>query len=83
MIGAVGGPCYLPLRTRPSLRRSAVNAMAAMMTMRARVALKFPGAMQLMQVPMIAGASSTVRPSLKRYYPLDDPPSRESILRMG
>jgi hypothetical protein len=42
------------------LRRSAVNAKAAPMTMRASVALKLPGAMQLMQVPMIVGASYTV-----------------------
>jgi hypothetical protein len=32
--------------------------------MRASVALKLPGAMQLMQVPMIAGASNMVRPFL-------------------
>jgi hypothetical protein len=53
--------CYLSLRTRASLRRSAVNAMPAPMMMRASVALKLPGAMQLMQVPMIVGASYTVR----------------------
>jgi hypothetical protein len=51
---------YLSLRTRASLRRSAVNAKATPMTMRASVALKLPGAMQLMQVPMIVGASYTV-----------------------
>src|SRR5260370_28408195 len=42
-----------------SLRRCAVNAMPAPMTMRASIALKLPGAMQLMQMPMIDGASYT------------------------
>jgi hypothetical protein len=51
---------YLPLRTRASLRRSAINAKLALMTMKASVALKLPEPMQLMQVPMIAGASYTV-----------------------
>jgi hypothetical protein len=51
---------YLSLRTRASFRRSTVNVMPAPMTMRASVALKLPGAMQLIQVPMIAGASYTV-----------------------
>ena len=55
---------YLPLRTRASLRRSAVNAIPAPMKMRANVALKLPGAMQLIQVPMIVGASNIVRSSL-------------------
>jgi len=49
---------YLPLRTRASLRRCVVNAMPAPMTMSASVALKLPGATQLMQVPMMAGASN-------------------------
>jgi hypothetical protein len=57
---------YLPLRTRASLRRSAINAKLALMTMKASVALKLPGGMQLMQVPMIAGASYTVRPSFEK-----------------
>ncbi len=65
---------YLSLRTRASFRRSTVNVMPAPMTMRASVALKLPGAMQLIQVPMIAGASYTVRPSLKRPYALDGVP---------
>lgn len=56
---------YLPLRTRASLRRSAVNAIPAPMTMRANVALKLPGAMQLMQVPTIVGVSYTVPPFLE------------------
>jgi hypothetical protein len=68
---------YLPARTRASFRRSTVNVMPAPMTMRASVALKLPGAMQLIQVPMIAGASYTVRPSLKKPYPLDGPQSGE------
>jgi hypothetical protein len=55
--------CYLSAHTRTSLRRSAVNAMPPLMMIRASVALKLPGAMQLMQVPTIAGASYTVRPS--------------------
>jgi hypothetical protein len=49
---------YFPLRTRAGLRRSAINAMPAPMTMRASVALELPGATQLMQVPMMAGASN-------------------------
>jgi hypothetical protein len=52
---------YLSTCTRASLRRSAVNATAAPMTMRASVAPKLPGAMQLIQVPMTTGASYTVR----------------------
>jgi hypothetical protein len=52
---------YLSLRTRASLRRSAVSAMPAPMTMRASVALKLPGAMQSIQVPMIVDASNIVR----------------------
>jgi len=55
---------YLPLHTRASLRRSAVNAIPAPMKMRANVALKLPGAMQLIQVPMIAGASNMAAISL-------------------
>jgi hypothetical protein len=51
---------YLPLRTRASFCRSAVNAMPAPMIISARVALRLPGAMQLIQVPMIVGASYTV-----------------------
>jgi hypothetical protein len=76
--GALRLACdYLPARTRASFRRSTVNVMPAPMTMRASVALKLPGAMQLIQVPMIAGASYTVRPSLKKPYPLDGPQSGE------
>jgi hypothetical protein len=55
---------YLPLRTRASFRCSTINAMLAPITMRATVALKLPGAIQLMQVPIIVGASCMVRPSL-------------------
>ena len=51
------GAAYLSLHTRARLRRSAVNAMPAPTKMRASVALKLPGAMQLRHVPMIAGAS--------------------------
>jgi hypothetical protein len=40
--------------------------MPAPMTMIASVALKLPGAMQLMQVPTIADASYTVRPSSEK-----------------
>jgi hypothetical protein len=42
-----------------SLRRSTVKAMPAPTRMTASVALKFPGTMQLVQVPMIVGASYT------------------------
>jgi hypothetical protein len=56
---------YLPLRTRASLRRSAVNAMPAPMTMRASVALRLPGATQLTPVMMMAGASYIALPSLR------------------
>jgi hypothetical protein len=59
---------HFSLRSRASLRRSAVNAMRAPMTMRASVALKLPGTMQLMQVPMIVGASNIVRPSQRRAW---------------
>jgi hypothetical protein len=52
------GAGYLSLHTRAGLRRSAVNAMPAPTKMRASVALKLPGAMQLKHVPMIAGASN-------------------------
>lgn len=55
---------HLSLRTRASLRCSAVTAIAAPVTaiaapitMRASVAPRLPGAMQLIQVPMIGGAS--------------------------
>jgi hypothetical protein len=41
-------------------RRSAVSAIPAPIRTKASVALKLPGAMQLMQVPMIAGASNMV-----------------------
>jgi hypothetical protein len=39
--------------------------MLAPMTMRASVALKLAGAMQLIQLPMIVGASYTARLSLE------------------
>ena len=48
-------------RTRASFRRSAVSAIPTPMTISASVALKLPGAMQLIQVPMIDGASYMVR----------------------
>ena len=47
-------------RTRASFRRSAVSAIPTPMTISASVALKLPGAMQLIQVPMIDGASYMV-----------------------
>jgi hypothetical protein len=55
---------YFLKRTRASLRRSAVNATPAPIKIRASVALKLPGAMQSIQVPMIVGASNIVRSSL-------------------
>jgi hypothetical protein len=71
----VCGAVYLLARTRANFRRSTVSAMLAPMTMRASVALKLPGVMQLIQVPMIVGASYTVRPSLKISSLLDGPQS--------
>jgi hypothetical protein len=59
---------HLRARTRASFRRSTVSAMPAPITMRASVALKLAGAMQLIQVPMIAGASYTVRPFRQDTY---------------
>jgi hypothetical protein len=53
---------YLPVRVRTSFRRSTVNAMLAAMTMRPSVAARLPGATQLMQLPIIAGASYIERP---------------------
>lgn len=47
-------------RARISLRRSATSATLAPIRMSASVALRLPGAMQLMQLPMMAGASYTV-----------------------
>jgi hypothetical protein len=61
--------CYFRLRTRASLRPSAVNAMQAPITRRPSIALKLPGATQLMQVPMIVGTSPSRTP------PLDCPQS--------
>jgi hypothetical protein len=46
-----------------SFRRSVVSATPTPIRTNASVALKLPGAMQLMQVPVIAGASYMVRPS--------------------
>jgi hypothetical protein len=48
-------------RARASFRRSAVSAIPAPMTISASVALKLPGAMQLIQVPMTDGASYMIR----------------------
>jgi hypothetical protein len=48
------------------------------MIMKASVALKLPGGMQLMQVPMIAGASYTVRPSFEKAHLLSGSPIRKS-----
>jgi hypothetical protein len=42
-------------------RRSAANATQLPIKIRANVALKLPGAMQLMQLPMIVGASNMMR----------------------
>jgi hypothetical protein len=44
-------------RTLESFRRSAASTNPAPMTIRANVALKLPGAKQLIQVPMTDGAS--------------------------
>jgi hypothetical protein len=55
---------YLPVRVRTSFRRSTVNAMLAAMTMRPSVAARLPGATQLMQLPIIAGASCIEPPLL-------------------
>jgi hypothetical protein len=51
-------------RARASFRRSAVSTTPTPIKTKASVALKLPGAMQLIQVPMIVGASNIVRPSL-------------------
>jgi len=49
--------------TATNFRRSEPATINAPISIRASVALKLPGAMQSMQVPMIVGASYTVRPS--------------------
>jgi hypothetical protein len=46
-----------------NFRRSVCAAINAPINIKASVALKLPGAMQLMQVAIIAGASDMVRPS--------------------
>jgi hypothetical protein len=51
--------------TFASFRRSAVNAILAPMTITASVALKLPGAIQLMQVPMTDGTSYIVAVSFE------------------
>jgi hypothetical protein len=71
---------YLLPRIRASLRRSAVNATLALMTMRASVALKLPGATQLMRAPTIVGASYTVGASSENPYVFTMAPAlQESI----
>jgi hypothetical protein len=67
-----------------SLRCSTVKAMAAPIRMTASVALKLPGAMQLIQVLMIVGAANmTLAFSIKNFAPLmaQEPP--ESILYLS
>ena len=69
-----------------SLRRSAVKAIPAPTRMTASVAFKLPGAMQLMQVPMIVGASNMRCLFHKELGPFRWPKSgqsQSSIFRAG